>query len=321
MAEGQHRKKPTLGLALIAKNEEKNVEECISRCRGADQVSLVDTGSKDKTVELARACGAVVSEGEFNWPDPPDTTGIDFSAARNRSIDLLTTDWFMFLDLDERLDKGHIWNIKKAIETVDPKVGAILVTMYNEHGDFFWREKVMKMQPGLKFVGRVHEGFADETMWGEYAPNVKIHYEQRPNSERNYSILREEITANIDDMRLQYLMGREEFCWGNIPSAAYWLERYLRTYEKSGKSQPMRSADALFTLSMCHAKMNEFKVAKKYAGQCLTVNPDFKEAAQLLADIGAFENNGLAQQRWLEMAKSAQNRGLCFQKRSFQAAA
>jgi glycosyltransferase involved in cell wall biosynthesis len=309
--------KPTIGLAIIAKDEEAVIKGCIDSCRGVDEVSVVDTGSTDRTVDIAKECGAIVSEGEFNWPNPPDYSGIDFSAARNRSLDLLSTDWFIFLDADERLDKGCIWNIKARLSRLDPKIDTLLVTMYSDKGDTFWREKVMKRKPELRFVGRVHEGMADEFMWGEYADNIKIKYEPRGNSARNYAILREEIALDPDNMRLQYLMGREEFCWGNCPSAIYWLERYFRTYDRSGKNHPMRSADALFTLSMCHARMNDIRKAKQYAGQCLTVNPDFREAAQVLADIAHFEQNGLAHSRWLEMVKGAQNRGLCFQKRSF----
>jgi glycosyltransferase involved in cell wall biosynthesis len=311
------KKKPTIGLAIIAKNEEAEIEECIDSCKGVDQVSVVDTGSKDRTVEIAKRLGAVVSEGEFNWPDPPDYSKLDFSAARNKSIELLDTDWFVFLDADERLDKGHIWNIRKHIETVDPRVQAVLVTMYTDGGDKFWREKVLKKCDDTKFVGRVHEGMVNEVMYADYANDVKIKYKVRINPERNYAILREELITGINEMRLQYLMGREEFCLGNNPGAVYWLTRYARNYESSGRNHPMRSADAFFTLAMAHARMADFKEAKNWAVKALLVNPDFKEAAQLLADLSYYSQDTLAQQRWMEMANSAQNRNLCFQSRGF----
>ena len=61
------KKKATLGLALIAKNEEAEIRGCMSLVLGVDQISVVDTGSKDKTVEIGREMGAIVSENEFNW--------------------------------------------------------------------------------------------------------------------------------------------------------------------------------------------------------------------------------------------------------------
>jgi len=322
--------KPTIGLAIIARNEGKVLKGCIDSCRGIDQISVVDTGSVDRTVEIAKECGAEVAE--IRWPDPPaqgeiwgpqHIAGVDFSAARNLSVDLLQTDWFIFLDADERLDKAHIWNVRNDIDKIkESDIGAILVTMYTEKGDHFWREKVLRRVPETRFIGRVHECISNEMMNAKLLDGVKIHYEQRANSGRNYAILREEIltSENVNDMRLQYLMGREEFCFGNHPAAAYWLDRYWRTYTMSGKNHPMRAADASFTCAMAHAAMGDFKQAKNYATICIGINPDFREGAHLLADLARHEGNALAQNRWIEMSKTAQNIGSSFRSKYFQKA-
>lgn len=315
---GDNKKKPTIGLALIAKNEEAVIERCIASCKGVDQVSLVDTGSTDRTVEIAKSLGAIVDDTTFKWPDAPDSTGVDFSAARNRSADMLSTDWFMFLDADEVLEKGHIWNIKKHLQEIgDDDMDVILITMYAMDGDEFWREKIVKKKPGLRFVGRVHESFVNENANGIYADDVRIKYEPRASSERNYAILREEVQANVDDMRLQYLMGREEFCFNNCVSSIYWFERYIRAYLLSGKQHKMRYADALFTLALAHAKMADPVQAKYWAAQGFAANPDCREVAQLLADLSLFENNRLANGKWLEIAQLAQNRGMFYKSRGF----
>ena len=308
----------SIGLALIVKNEERNIEACINSCKGVDEVAVVDTGSSDKTVEIARSLGATVDVETFRWPDPPDYTGIDFSAARNRSVDMLNTEWFLFLDADERLDKGHIWNIRRRITELRDPFKALLVTMYTEKGDTFWRDKVMKKCPETRFVGRVHEATADEVLYADLAKDIRIHYQTHPHSPRNYAILREECAADPNSMRLQYLMGREEFCWGNVPSSIYWFERWAWTYERSGKYHPMRAADAYFTLGYAYARMAEYARARTNAGKALIVNPDFKEAAQLLADLAGFEGNGMAQERWLGFAGSAENRGLGIISKCFQ---
>lgn len=305
----------TIGLAIICKNEEKELKGCIESCHGVDQVAVVDTGSTDATVSIAKELGCIVDDTTFKWPDPPDYKGLDFSAARNRSVELLDTDWFMFLDADERLDKGNMWTIRRKIEEGPKELEALLVTMYTEKGDVFWREKILKRLPKMKFVGRVHEGMSDETMYCSWTKDIRIHYKLKPITNRNYTILREEILEgeNINNMRLQYLMGREEFCWGNIPSAITFLERYVRTYQQSGKYHPMRSGDAYFTLAMAYARLADFKEAKKWASIAFGTQPNFKEAARLLADLSAFEGNQLSQLRWSEISKECSNEGLSFQ--------
>lgn len=85
----------TISIAMIVKNEAQHLPECLAQARGwADEICVVDTGSTDETVAIARATGCVVSA--FAWCD-------DFSAARNASIAACTGDWIFVLDADERI--------------------------------------------------------------------------------------------------------------------------------------------------------------------------------------------------------------------------
>jgi GT2 family glycosyltransferase/SAM-dependent methyltransferase/Tfp pilus assembly protein PilF len=88
-----HAKKNTLSLCMIVKNEEKNLARCLKSVRDVvDEMIVVDTGSTDKTMDIARSFGARIFE--FPW------TG-DFSAARNVSLEKATGDWIFVLDADE----------------------------------------------------------------------------------------------------------------------------------------------------------------------------------------------------------------------------
>lgn len=86
-------KKKTLSLCMIVKNEEKNLAPCLKSVRDVvDEIIVVDTGSTDKTKEIACVFGANVYD--YDW------TG-DFSAARNYSLEQARGDWILVLDADE----------------------------------------------------------------------------------------------------------------------------------------------------------------------------------------------------------------------------
>ena len=101
-------KKPALSLCMIVKDE----EDCLARCLMsaipvADEIVIVDTGSKDRTKEVAKTFGAKVYD--FEWTD-------DFSEARNLSLEKATGDWIFVLDADEtisRLDHDRLAKIVK----------------------------------------------------------------------------------------------------------------------------------------------------------------------------------------------------------------
>ena len=86
---------PTLSVILITRNEEANLDDCLASLEGiAQQIVVVDTKSTDRTLEIAKNHGAIVSQ-------PPDWPG--FGPQKNRALDLATGEWVLSLDADERL--------------------------------------------------------------------------------------------------------------------------------------------------------------------------------------------------------------------------
>jgi glycosyltransferase involved in cell wall biosynthesis len=83
-----------LSVAVIAHNEERNIEACLRSVRGAEEIIVIDSGSNDRTVELARALGARVTQTP-DWPG--------FGAQKNRAVDACSGDWILSLDADERV--------------------------------------------------------------------------------------------------------------------------------------------------------------------------------------------------------------------------
>jgi glycosyltransferase involved in cell wall biosynthesis len=88
-----------LSLCMIVKNEQAVLDRCLASARDAvDEIIVVDTGSTDDTIEIARDHGARVLHHDF--------TDLDFAAARNRSLNAATGDFALVLDADETLHPG-----------------------------------------------------------------------------------------------------------------------------------------------------------------------------------------------------------------------
>lgn len=107
-------------VCMIAKNEDNHIEECLKRLRPCKfEIVVVDTGSVDRTIEIARKYTDKVFH--FDWCD-------DFSAARNFSIEQASNDWVLIIDCDEYLENVNLADVENAIsqeENID-SVGIIL---------------------------------------------------------------------------------------------------------------------------------------------------------------------------------------------------
>lgn len=97
---------PALSLIVITKNEERCIERCLRSVDFADDIVVVDSGSTDRTVALAEACGARVLH-TTDWPG--------FGPQKNRALHEARGDWVLALDADEWLDVETANQVKAAI--------------------------------------------------------------------------------------------------------------------------------------------------------------------------------------------------------------
>lgn len=128
-----------LSACLIVKDEEQSLPDCLASVRRlVDEVVVYDTGSTDRTVELARRAGARVIEGY--WDD-------DFGRARNASLEHCRGEWVLWIDADERFVCGDQRELRGALESGQVKdYDALLVEIHNLAGD------------GTK-MGNIHRAF------------------------------------------------------------------------------------------------------------------------------------------------------------------
>ena len=113
----------TLSLCMIVKNEEEMLGGCLELVKDwVDEMIVVDTGSTDRTKEIALEHGAQVYD--FEWIE-------DFAAARNFSKSKATSDYILALDADERLNPEDGPFLRESLNTVNPKFNVVFMILSN----------------------------------------------------------------------------------------------------------------------------------------------------------------------------------------------
>ena len=105
--------RPTLTIGILTMNEERRIEACIKSALFADEVIVVDSGSKDNTVQLAESLGAKVYH-HTDWKG--------FAEQRNRLLQYCSSDYIFFLDADELIQSDLQSEIEAAVHSGQPDV-------------------------------------------------------------------------------------------------------------------------------------------------------------------------------------------------------
>ncbi|HEX4266142.1 MAG TPA: glycosyltransferase [Verrucomicrobiae bacterium] len=139
-----------LSVCLIVKNEERFIAQCLKSVREvAQQIVIVDTGSTDRTVEIAKEFGAEVHS--LTWCD-------DFSAARNAALEHVTGDWVLALDADEELSPKDHAKLHAAMSDAATMAWRLpIIDVGRELDGCSYVPRLFRNAPGLFYLGRVHE--------------------------------------------------------------------------------------------------------------------------------------------------------------------
>lgn len=237
-----------LSQCMIVKNEEKNIEQALSWGKGFvfEQI-VVDTGSEDRTVELAEKMGAKVYR--FEWDD-------NFAAAKNYAIEQASGNWIAFLDADEFLPEEDAKKAMKCLQEAHPHQEIDFlrtkIVNLNEKGQImgaFPQDRFFRNVPGLRYQYRIHEAltYPGKEKLLAYDAQDKItilhtgygaHISRPDKGERNVRMLKADLEEDpFNAMRLMYL------------ADAYILqdktEEALSCYRKLLWDDSMKKADAV----------------------------------------------------------------------------
>ena len=295
---------------MITKNEEAFLEQCLNSVKDiVDEIIIVDTGSTDKTKEIAKKFNAKVID--FKWVD-------DFSAARNESIRHATKDWVLVLDADEVIEKKDLIKIKDAIKNAQDFVGFSLeqrsyINNFFEgavknDSDFelikdypfyisHFLVRLFKNGLGIYFKHKVHELVEDSIN------EKKLKYRKIKVILHHFGSLKDENlisdkTGQYSKIILKQLEEEPESARYNYQAARMYLGRNdfsnaLKYFEKTSKINP--DYKLVFSeIAKIYLQMNDKNRAVEYFKKSIKNNQNNPSPANNLAvvymSMGKFEN-------------------------------
>lgn len=246
----------TLGLCMIVKNEEQVLGRALSTAHVfADEIVIVDTGSTDGTVAVAKNFTDRVYG--FSWCD-------DFAAARNYAVSKVSCDYWMWLDADDVVPIETARKIaalkKKPLDADIVMLPYVLETDSSGKPTFsYYRERIIRNSPEYVWSGRVHEAVA---LKGKIlrAPYMIRHLKppERSSGSRNLGIY-ERMVARGEPLcaRERYYYARELFYNGETARAAKEFE----TFVEMPDGYVPNKLDAYVMLSRCYERLGQRKKA------------------------------------------------------------
>ncbi len=255
--------KHTVSLCMIVKNEEKYLDRCLKSVQGkVDEIIIVDTGSKDRTVEIAEKYGSIIRH--FEWIN-------DFAAARNYSIEGVNSEYILMLDADEYLDDSA--DLQKDLEK-EKDFYRLTIKNYQKEGHIVYHQNVrlFKAGVGFKYSGKLHEHLNTYEEGNKYVgieSDAVIHHVgylpevilEKGKKKRNYEIMTKELEENPTG-----------YSYFNMGIVYMNDEQYGKALEMFKKSYPL-SKDKTYV-----------KALLVRMGECLNLLKRTEEAVKLLLD-------------------------------------
>jgi tetratricopeptide (TPR) repeat protein len=226
-----------ISLCMIVKNEERFLAECLDSVKDiVDEINIVDTGSTDRTVEIARSYGANIEFREWRS---------DFAWARNEALAMATRRWTLVLDADEELESESL-TLLRSLRTTPAALTAVYINIVNiiddPTGVGTMSHRLIRLfptNPVLRYSGVIHEALArnDGNDLSAVLSTVKILHKGytvemlnvREKDARNKPLISRAYEENGDDSFSLFNFGNSAICSGDTALGIEVLERMLAT--------------------------------------------------------------------------------------------
>lgn len=217
----------TISLCMIVKNEEDVIGRCLESVRHlVDEINIVDTGSTDRTKEIAANYTKRIFD--FKWID-------HFAAARNFSFQQATCDYILWLDADDVLmekDQKAFLALKNSLDQAVDAVSMEYHLAFDHNQNVtssIRRHRLVKRAKGFQWVGAVHE-YLDVSGNILISPIAVTHLPNRHDAKRNISIYEKmRLSGAAFTPRDLFYYANELFDHGKIEQAIHYYIQFLQT--------------------------------------------------------------------------------------------
>ncbi|SIS52036.1 glycosyltransferase family 2 protein [Alicyclobacillus vulcanalis] len=285
----------TWSLCMIVRNEEEVLARCLESVGDlADEMIVVDTGSEDHTVEIARSFGARVEE--FAWCD-------DFSAARNYAFRLATCAYILWLDADDVIRPEDMAAWKALKSALPPDVDAVTawyhLAFYGDQPSYSSRLiRLVRRAATFCWRGRVHE-YLDVRGNIFHAETSICHRPIRHDASRNLRIYEARLRAgDVFDARDTLYYANELFDHGRITEAMTQYEAFL-TLPNIWKEDAIF---ACYRLSDAHLKLGRHEEARRAVLRSFLYDAPRSEACCRLGHAALEQGDLAAAYEWYRLA-------------------
>ena len=285
-----------LSVCMIVKDEERVLRRALQSLQDvADEVVVVDTGSKDNTMAIAEEFGCV--NGFFQWND-------NFADARNHSMNLATGDWLLIMDADEEFEAEDKEKILRYIENPDIDQIAVLLRNFFPCDDTQTNEslsnkdkyrhtanhlpRLLRNRQTIRYHKRIHEDISPDAVPPErrFISDISIwHYgycyqddRKDRRSVRNKHLTSLYLEENPTDPTAHHYVGSTHLAAGRIDEAIKCFEKVLEHAPVENDLYIHFRVMALFHLSRQAALREDWETEEKYSVEAILIEPEYLDA-------------------------------------------
>lgn len=300
-----------ISVCIIAKNEEKHIEECFDRLTPYGfEIVLVDTGSTDRTVELAKQYTDRIYH--FDWCS-------DFAAAKNYAMEKASYDWILSIDCDEYIESIDLPSLTAQMKSNPTSAGRILIrNRFTENGQTAYEQVRVSRFVNRRyfcFEGAVHEQLVPVTganaassgtvKYVYSAPITVLHVgydgseeEMREKSRRNIALLERELETQGADPYTYYQLGQSYRKLHDYEKAFYYFDLGL-SMDVDPTLDYVQTMVESYGYTLLDLKRNQDAL------NLLGVYDEFSGRADFVFLMGLiYMNNGLFDEAVLEFTKA-----------------
>ncbi|MFC2135187.1 glycosyltransferase, partial [Bacteroidota bacterium] len=287
-----------ISLCMISKDEEEFIKDCLTSVKDiVDEIILVDTGSTDRTVQIAESFGAKIFRSK--WDN-------DFSKPRNESLSHASHEWILLLDPDEAIAEQDFSKIREAIKRKG-KIAYELNTInytyetkpvkrffeakkeyanYNKGMPYFWcstKVRLFRKHKNVKFTGVVHEMVEPSLKENNFEIlrlDAPVHHYTNLNLERSrkkrffyLNISKKKLEREPDNPKAYLELGREYVNCKLFHRAIQCLKKGI-PFCRTKKDDDVKTL-LLSELGLTYLIIKKHDLAEKYLLEAINTNKPF----------------------------------------------